>query len=354
MVEMNFAQNNPIRALINAEIERRNLAGIEPTEWCVRPYRPGSNKRRRYLGGSVVGGKCTRAGWYGFHWAAEVRFPPRVLRLFDRGHREEERFVTWLRMIGANVEEYDPATIPTLWHDPESDDYFCTVGPQPDYRADEEQCLDVTGTYHEWIARDRGVEIPEPKQFSWVALDGHHKGNTDGRANNLPEQELWLGSKDEWVLTEYKTHGDSSFAQLITKGVKASKYEHWAQMQRYMEKMGLRLALYGAVNKNTDELYFEYVPFDPCVGAKFDITAKESIYSLQPPPRISNSPSWYDCKYCDWRPQCHFGAPMERNCRTCQMSRPVEEGRWLCTQWNALIPIEAEPEGCNAWKQIHD
>lgn len=353
MAEQHFHQNNRIRELINAEIARRNLAGIEPETWYTRPYRPGSNKRRRYLGGSVVGNKCVRDSWYSFHWATTVTFEPRVLRLFDRGHREEERMVTWLRMIGVEVQEYDPDTIPTLWHHPESDDYVVVLPPEitDDLARD---CLDVTGTFHEWIARSRGVAIPEPKQFSFTAFDGHHRGNTDGRARNVPDQELWGIPRDEWILTEYKTHGDKSFTDLTIKGVHVAKPDHWAQMQRYMEKMNLRLALYGAVNKNTDDLYFEFVPFDPGAPVRHDATAKEAIYSLTPPKRISNSASWYDCKFCDHRPMCHFGAPLEKNCRTCTMSRPHSNGNWFCTRWGKEIPHAAEAEGCGAWVMITD
>ena len=45
---------------------------------------------RAHLGASMIGRECNRALWYGFRWATVPNFPGRVLRLFKRGHDEED------------------------------------------------------------------------------------------------------------------------------------------------------------------------------------------------------------------------------------------------------------------------
>lgn len=352
--------NNPIGALIDAKIEYDGRFG------------KADQGVRRYIGGSSLGHPCDRNNWYGFHWSSPPeRFEARMLRLFDRGHREEERLIECLRLIGCEVEEHDPATIPMLFYHPESDSYIAITQGQF-YATDDDarqgayhltsQCDDVTGTYHEWIARSRGVEIPEPKQFAWKAFNGHHMGHTDGRARNVPGVELFGLTALDWLLCEFKTHNDKNFATLIDVrekggGIKESKNQHWVQMQRYMEKMGLLLGLYGGVNKNDDHLYWEFVPLDGAQPAVADARTLTAIYARKPPKRISTSPSWFECKYCNHRPQCHFGAPLERNCRSCVSSMPVaqgDNGDWFCQRWGKMIPHDAEKLGCAMFKQIDD
>jgi hypothetical protein len=44
---------------------------------------------REHLGASVIGRECDREIWYGFRWFKDNLFDGRMLRLFDRGRREE-------------------------------------------------------------------------------------------------------------------------------------------------------------------------------------------------------------------------------------------------------------------------
>ena len=262
--------------------------------------------------------------------------------------------VAWLRLIGCDVQEYDPDTVPTLWHHPESDSYFVTLGSERVSDTTAMQCNDVTGTVHEFVARSQGVEIPEPRQFSWVSIDGHHKGNLDGRARHVPGQIGHGVAWDDWLLLEFKTHNTKSFVNLQNEGVYKAKRDHWVQMQRYMEKRDMRLALYGAANKNDDDLYFEFVARDDTQAHVLDMRARVAIYSTQPPRRISNSASWHECKWCDFKRICHYGEPMAKNCRTCVDSVPVTDGNWHCNRWNRTIPHAAEKDGCAMWKQRTD
>jgi len=69
-----------------------------------RHYAEQSEERRPYLGASELGEECRRALWYGFRWVARPNFPGRIKRLFETGHREEERILDNLRAIGVRIE----------------------------------------------------------------------------------------------------------------------------------------------------------------------------------------------------------------------------------------------------------
>src|SRR5208283_4628088 len=55
---------------------------------------------RKHLGASDIGHQCERYLWYKFRWMCEPKFSGRMLRLFNRGHLEEARFIEWLEGIG--------------------------------------------------------------------------------------------------------------------------------------------------------------------------------------------------------------------------------------------------------------
>lgn len=297
---------------------------------------------RDHLGGSMIGEKCERKLVYSFRWAKLPGHNGRMLRLFNRGHREEERFVGYLRRIGANVREFSER----LMYHPESDSYF-TQGWDDDSNPDG-MAIDVSeDPAHVKAATSRGVER---KQWRILDVDGHFGGSLDGILDNLP------GTTDlnEELLCEFKTHNTKSFVELRAKGVKVAKYVHWCQMQVYMFKKGLKRALYLAVNKNDDDLHAEIVEADYEVGADLVRKAERVIRAKKLPDRIGPHASWVDCKFCDYAQICHGGAAMHKSCRSCTNATPVEDGQWRCELWNAIIPVDAIPVGCDSYKPITD
>lgn len=251
---------------------------------------------REHLGASIIGNACDRQIWYSFRWARKVAHTGRVVRLFSRGHHEEPRFIAQLRTIGATVSEIDPAT---------------------------------------------------GKQWRFEALGGHFAGSGDGVVGGLEA----YGLAGSGVL-ECKTHNDKSFKKLQTSGVLTAKPVHYAQMQIYMHYLGLAWALYVAVNKNDDELYMEVVRAAPAVSEHLIHRAEIIIAHQTPPKRISESPAWWECKWCDFYDICHHGHSMEPNCRTCIMSSPTREGGWRCGRFNATIPPDFAQAGCKDWDEI--
>jgi len=133
---------------------------------------------------------------------------------------------------------------------------------------------------------------------------------------------------------------------------------HHAQMQVYMEGMGLDIGYYLAKNKNTDELYGEVVEYKPDVAQLFIDRAKTIIFDSEPSARISDNPSWYECKWCNYSDYCHgTGADLppelpDVNCRTCIHSTPKEDGTWLCELYDKALSYDAQVAACGNHKFI--
>lgn len=312
---------------------------------------------RRHLGGSMIGRKCNRQLWYGFRWASMPKLSGRMLRLFNRGHLEEDRFIGYLRSVGVEYYPFQPADYVLAYH-AESSCYIKYSLEEWNNRPAEGSPLDflddVTGhVAHTHAARLQGIDIPDEKQIRILDVDGHFGGSLDGIGRYFPgvTQELGL-PHDEWGLGEFKTHGKKSFEKLIAEGLERAKPEHYTQMQVYMFKKGLKFGLYLAVCKDTDRLHAVFVLADSMKGQATISKARDIIYARTPPPKISNSPAWFECKFCDDAKVCHEGAPMQKNCRTCVFSNPAPDGRWYCGQYGMLIPADKEKDGCGKWEEI--
>lgn len=230
---------------------------------------------RKHLGASLIGKDCGREIWYSWHWAKEVKFDARILRLFNRGHLEEPRCMALLMMINCEIWQFD------------------TNG----------------------------------KQYRISDFFGHYGGGLDGVALGIPEFPDLPG------LTEFKTHSDKSFNEVKAKGVLLAKPEHFQQMQQYIGYHKLTFGLYMAVNKNTDELYCEIVMFDKLYYEKYLQRAGTIVESKIPLEKITKNPKFYTCSYCDYKQICHGKDLPARNCRTCLHSEAYtgnNNGEWHC------------------------
>lgn len=292
---------------------------------------------RGHLGASQIGTPCRRKAWYDFRWAYRVKHTGRLLRLFQRGHLEEFRFAEYLRLAGYEVRDYSQC----LMYHSGSDSYVCIdwdeeSGPWA-------ECDDVSGDrVHIQRAIDRGQG---PKQWSFVDHGGHFAGSLDGKVKGPDLPEGWGG-------IEFKTHSEKSFADLERKGVLTSKRQHYVQMQVYMYYCELPWYLYIAVNKNTDALYTEVVFYKAELAEQYAEIAGSIIRSSTAPQRLSNDPSWYECRFCDYREICHKGKLPQRNCRSCTYARAVKGPRWECTLYHSIIPSDFIPKGCDNWDPV--
>ena len=119
-----------------------------------------------------------------------------------------------------------------------------------------------------------------------------------------------------------------------------------------MYKKGLHLALYMAVNKNTDEIYAEFITLNEPVARIYIERAFDIIFAKTPPKKLSESPGWYECKFCDHFRLCHTDGQPALNCRTCKFSEPVDEGLWQCSKYQCLIDKKQQLQGCQSWEPI--
>jgi hypothetical protein len=255
-----------------------------------------SDAGRAHLGGSIIGRDCTRELWFTFRWATQSRHPARLLRIFARGHREEAVFNDYLRKAGLTVWEEDPDIAGQQWH----------------------------------------VD----------AVAGHFGGSLDGVVVGI------VGDEQTPYVSEQKTMSAKVFKQVSTKGVRAAKPEHWAQMQIYMHLFqGVSKALYQAVNKNNDELHYEVVEHDPDAGEQL-LNRAERIITTDFPmsDRISDDPAYFACGWCDHHSVCYQLRAPQSSCRSCTFSTPEldGDGRWSCRKHGRDLSLEDQRVGCSS------
>lgn len=250
---------------------------------------------RSHLGASGIGKECARSIWYDFRWMHQSKFDGRMLRLFNRGHLEEGRFIAMLLMIGCQVYQQDA----------------------------------------------------KGEQFHITGAEGHFGGSGDGIAIGLPDL-----PENTTALCEFKTHNDKSFQELKAKGVREAKFEHYVQMNVYLLKMHIGVALYLAVNKNNDELYGEIVVLNTEVAEQFIDRGQQIVWLKEPPKKINESAGFYKCRFCDNRGICHLGEQPEVNCRTCKFSDPAENKTWVCninSSCSKIIEADLMKTGCSSY-----
>ncbi len=244
---------------------------------------------RSHMGASLIGGDCSRATWYGWRWFTRPKHSGRLLRLFNRGHLEEARFIAILLTIGCQVYQQDA----------------------------------------------------NGKQFRISHANGHFGGSSDGIVYNIPDL------PGQYVLAEFKTHSLASFTKLQKAGVADSKPEHVIQMNIYMEKMNIPVGLYMAVCKDNDAIHAELIVANKDL-AESHLDLGEYLIQLQTPPKkLNNSSGYYKCKWCDHRPVCHLGELPDLNCRTCKFSQTVDNGGWVCSFDGRVLDNVAQLNGCS-------
>lgn len=250
---------------------------------------------RTHMGASGLGNECDRAIWYGFRWAVKPTFDGRMLRLFNRGHLEEARFIALLLSIGCEVYQQDA----------------------------------------------------NGKQYRISDAGGHLGGSGDGVVFNLPD--LAPGTP---ALTEFKTASEKKFQEMQSKGLREANLTYYVQTQIYMGKMGFAVTLFMMVNKNNDEIYAELVVFNEQVYEQFLNRGVTLVFTEQPPKKMNESAGFYKCKWCDHYGVCHKGEAPVKTCRSCHYSIPERDGTWTCNLngKRVLNPVE-QYEGCNQYER---
>lgn len=268
-----------------------------------RAHEEQGEEPRSHFGCSSAGHKCERWLWLQFRWAViedaglmaykrsivskdpKIRSRGQLLRLFRRGHHEENWIIDDLRAIGATV-------------------------------ADEQKRVD---------------------------FGSHVSGSIDGTVSNIP------GHSGLTALLECKSHNEKSFDELEKHGVEESKPVHDAQMQLYMLGLGLEKALYFPTCKNDDRTGEEFVELDRGRAEWLRDRAIRIALSERMPEPLSTDSTWYECKMCRGHRFCFDEKiTREVNCRTCAHSTPTEASEWTCARWGkVVIPVDAQRKGCD-------
>lgn len=236
-------------------------------------YRGEGAPFRSHLGVSLIGKDCARELWYGFNWAVKPVFPAQTLRIFNRGHLEEARFLALLQLINCE-----------LW-----------------------------------------FETEDGGQFRVSHVNGHMGSSLDGVARNIPDL-----NPGDLAYTEFKTANHATFTKIKKNGIMAEKAQHYTQMQVCMHKASLPFGLYIVGNKNNDELYAEIIELNPEYAQSFLDRGESIVFLREAPKKLSRSKTFYKCKYCDDLPICHGTEKPEINCRTCDFSKAEVDGSWTC------------------------
>jgi hypothetical protein len=208
---------------------------------------------RDYLGASRIGEPCSRRLVYEFTGTPPDEgkdFDGRVLRIFEAGHVFETLSIRWLRAAGFNLRT--------------------TKG-------------------------DGG-------QFGFSAAGGKFRGHIDGVIVAGPDIGI------NWpVLWEHKALNAKSWNDLVKRGLKDSKPIYFAQVQIYMAYLEVPVTLFTALNKDTQELCHEIVPFDAACAQVLSDKAVEIIRAAEAhelPPRIAAAPDFYLCTFCPFAKRC--------------------------------------------------
>lgn len=250
-------------------------------------------KHRNHLGASSIGEDCWRKLWYQFRWAKLDEADPRMRRLWNRGHREEEIFERFLMWSGFRL---------------------------------------------------RSINEKTGEQYKFSKINGHYGGSTDGIC-------LISFAGDYPIITEYKTFAHKYFTELKEKKVRLAQPKYFAQLCSYGREFEVRHALFCAVDKDNDEWYWEFVELDWNHAIELEKKANDIIHAEFPPDKINSNPAFWKCKFCTFNGICHFNEPVEKNCRSCINASPVENAKWKCKLYGE-IPQDFIGVGCGQHKGV--
>jgi len=209
--------------------------------------------RRDYLGASRIGEPCSRKLVYEITHTAKDDgrdFDGAILRVFEAGHRFEALTIDWLRAAGFDLQ-----------------------------------------------TRKRNGS-----QFGFRVAGERLRGHIDGVIVGGPDIGL------HWpALWEHKAVHAKSWTDLVKRGLRLSKPIYFAQVQVYMGYMEIEQTLFTAMNKDTQELFHEIVPFD---AAEAQTLSDKAVNVLRAAnvgellPRIASDADFYLCRMYEYAKHC--------------------------------------------------
>ena len=211
-------------------------------------------EKRSYLGASSLGDPCSRKIQYrymGVETDVENQFSSKVLRIFEFGHVIEDMAHGWIYNAGFDLKSTDK----------------------------------------------------NGEQFGFSIADDQIRGHIDG---------VICGGSDDFkypMLWECKSANERSFNEFVRKGVRQVNLTYASQIALYQAYMDLteNPALFTVINKNTCDIYYEFVDFDKELAQKTSDKAVEILKAVQHDeilPRVAMDSDYFLCKNCEFRSTC--------------------------------------------------
>ena len=229
---------------------------LEAMDRCIEE-RARQEPRRNYLGMSAIGHPCERKLYYDYRSTVRKAHDAATLKRFEDGHRGEALMADRLRLVHGIT--------------------LLTVDPE-------------TG-----------------KQFGFQDHDGEFRGHMDGAIHGL------LQASAAWHCWEHKCVKEEKQAKLVKlkaeKGEKNALAEwdeiYYAQAMLYLHYSGMDRHYLTVSTPGERSTVSCRTDANPEVALKLIEKAKRIIDAPFPLARISNDPSWWQCRWCDHIDTCH-------------------------------------------------
>jgi hypothetical protein len=185
------------------------------------------------------------------------------------------------------------------------------------------------------------------KQYRASAVAGHVRGKTDGKVLNLPE------NPTKWHVAEAKSMKDEYWQKVKKLGVRAGYYDHFVQLNIYLELFGYEDGLYICRNKNTGEVYCEIIKVDHYDADRLLKRAERVVKSVNPPGKLHkdhNAKMAFKCKHlCKHLDVCHKNNFARVSCRTCLHATPemIGDAAWSCARHGKPLTLAEQKNGCD-------
>lgn len=272
------------------EIDRIAAAIDQATE---QPARFPSKR----LGPSKLGHDCPAYLWHYWHWTAKLSVGGDKARVIESSAADEARIINWFRAAG-------------------------------------------------WEVRDRDKS---GEQITVRRMNGHIVSKVDGI---IRHPEFFNG---EWLLLEIKAKSRKRFTPLLNvKSFQEKEPQEYAQVVYYLEALQLARALHVSYCRDDGRLFMQIIEADPEFVQDRERLAESAIKSAVPLARISNNPTYFKCKNCEFVQPCHYAAAPPRSCRSCAHCAPSydEAGKMICHRWQSIIPDEFLEVGCDDYLRL--
>lgn len=173
--------------------------------------------------------------------------------------------------------------------------------------------------------------LPEVKVISTQERfsDGHIAGSCDAI----------IEVKGEKYVVEIKSSKQEIYNEIVKSGCKD---EHFVQMQLYMHYFKIPKAIYIVESKNTQEYFIEEIEYDQKFAEYIIERLKRIVDAKEPPEKLSDKPTYFICKMCDYYRICHDNASVHNTCRSCVNIKIQNDEPIFCNVHKKIIPFNIQ------------